>query len=589
MFGRYRLVERIGEGGMGVVWRAFAPDGLPVAVKVLRTHLAADPVVRQRFEREVSTLSRIRSPHVAEVIEADLDNDLPFLATRFVDGPSVQEVVDEHGPLDPPTLKAVALGLLDALECIHAAGVVHRDLKPSNVLLEHGEPRVIDFGIAQLTHDVRLTMTGMVFGTPGYLSPELLNGADPEPAVDIHAWGATVAFAATGRPPFGRGALEAVALSVLQKPPDLAGVERWVEPALVAAMAKDPLDRPTAAELADWFDSGRFTMAQPTGAAAGASRGSVTGPARLRSRREQGSLLEGVPPQPAGAGTSWRADWAAADQAEQARQTALSPSRAALDVAEPAQAPRAAASWAADVAPGQALGARPLTQPDPAPRTSPPTPAWAAPTLGDPAAAPATRQRGLRHVAWVVLAWWFAWVAVTTVAPAVGLTGMACWAAVAHIVVSTGRQLSARPDRGRAARTTLLALAGPWHAVRGVVLGLLGVAVGAVIATCLVVCVAVLARLAGLTGIPFDAVVAATATVTGLCAWHGLFGRGLRGGTVTALRATTAWRYGRLAYGLLGVIVGLGAVYLALVAPVSFVPFDVNGLTWLGRWQGWFG
>lgn len=598
MFGRYRLVERIGEGGMGVVWRAFAPDGMPVAVKVLRTHLAADPVVRQRFEREVSTLSRIRSPYVAEVIEADLNNDLPFLATRYVDGPSVQDVVDERGRLDPPTLKAVALGLLDALECIHAAGVVHRDLKPANVLLENGQPRVIDFGIAQLTHDVRLTMTGMVFGTPGYLSPELLNGADPSPAVDIHAWGATVAFAATGRPPFGRGALEAVALSVLQKPPDLAGVERWLEPALVAAMAKDPLDRPTAAELADWFESGRFTMAHPTidPAAAGMSTGGLpAGPAHLRSQREQGSLVDGMPAQPAPAAAAalagnppapagtmpvdrgWKADWDAADRAEHDRLAALrqpahvNPGLAGI----PVQAPREAAAWAADVAPAQAVGARPVVP---------------AVSADSPAAAGASgHRRGLRQVAWVVVAWWFAWVAVTTVVPLIGFLGMVAWAAVAHIAISAGRQLRARPERGRAARTTLLALASPWHAARGLVFGVLGVAVGVVISACLVVCVAVLARLLGLTGIPFDAVMAAVAILTGLCAWHGLFGDSLRAGTVRVLSLSTSWHYGRLAYGLLGLIVGLGAVYLAAVAPVSFTPLNVDGVDWLGRWTGWFG
>ncbi len=239
-FGRYELLDRVGEGGMGVVWRAFAPDGRQVAVKVLRTHLAADPQLRMRFEREVMMLSRIRGTHIAEVVEADLDNDLPYLVTRFVDGPSLHDVVDADGPLRGPGLKSVALGLLDALESIHAAGVVHRDLKPGNVLLEDGEPQVIDFGIAQLTHDVRLTMTGMVFGTPGYLAPELLTGADPSPAGDIHSWGATLAFAATGRPPFGRGALEAVALAVMQRQPDLAGIDRWLQPALAAAMAKDP-------------------------------------------------------------------------------------------------------------------------------------------------------------------------------------------------------------------------------------------------------------------------------------------------------------------------------------------------------------
>lgn len=285
MFAGYRLIDRVGEGGMGVVWRAETPAGARVAVKVLRSHLAADPDLRTRFEREVETLSRIRGSNVAEVIDADVAGDLPYLVTRYVDGPSLHDHVDDCGPLKGPQLRVVALGLLAALDCIHAAGVVHRDLKPGNVLLEDGEPQVIDFGIAQLTHDVRLTMTGMVFGTPGYLAPELLNGDDPTPAVDIHAWGATLAFAGTGRPPFGRGTLEAVALKVLHQDADLSGLERWLEPAVAAALAKRPGDRPTAAELADWFASGRFTLGQRVRGAA--EVGSVEA---LRAPADEGAV-----------------------------------------------------------------------------------------------------------------------------------------------------------------------------------------------------------------------------------------------------------------------------------------------------------
>ena len=280
MFAGYRLLERVGEGGMGVVWRAVTPGGAQVAIKVLRSHLAADPVLRMRFEREVHTLSRIRGSNVAEVIDADVAGDLPFLVTRFVEGPVAARA--RRRPRARSAVRSCASwpsACWLALECIHAAGVVHRDLKPGNVLLEDGEPQVIDFGIAQLNQDVRLTMTGMVFGTPGYLAPELLDGADPTPAVDIHAWGATMAFAGTARPPFGRGSLEAVALKVLQADPDLAGLERWLEPAVAAAMAKNPADRPTAAELTDWFESGRFTLGQ-----------------RVRGARQVGSVEDLRPP-----------------------------------------------------------------------------------------------------------------------------------------------------------------------------------------------------------------------------------------------------------------------------------------------------
>jgi serine/threonine protein kinase len=165
--GRYRLVQQIGEGGMGVVHLALDPSGRAVALKLLRPHIALDEDARTRLAREVDILGRVQDPRVAAVLDADLDGERPFVVTRYVPGPSLDEVVRERGPMRGPDLYRLGSGLAGALDAIHAAGVVHRDLKPANVLLLDGDPVVIDFGIAHVADDVRLTMTGLVMGTPG--------------------------------------------------------------------------------------------------------------------------------------------------------------------------------------------------------------------------------------------------------------------------------------------------------------------------------------------------------------------------------------------------------------------------------------
>jgi serine/threonine protein kinase len=175
--GRYRLVEEIGEGGMGVVHLALDHRGRAVAIKVLRAHVADDDEARMRLRREVETLSRIRDVRVASVIDADVMAPRPYIVTRYVPGPALDDWVEEHGPLDPDALLRLACGTAAAIRAIHSCGVVHRDIKPGNVLLEDGEPVLIDFGIAHLQDDVRHTMGGLVMGTPGYLSPELVEGA----------------------------------------------------------------------------------------------------------------------------------------------------------------------------------------------------------------------------------------------------------------------------------------------------------------------------------------------------------------------------------------------------------------------------
>ena len=208
--GGYRLIARIGEGGMGVVHLAQAPDGSRVALKVLRPHIVGDDEARERLAREVNSLRRITSPRIAEVIDADPHGPTPYVATRYVPGLSLHEHVREEGPIAGVDLLHFAHALAEALIAVHGVGVLHRDIKPSNVLMEGRTPVLIDFGLARLADDPRLTHTGWLLGTPGYLAPEILYGDEATPASDVHAWAATVVYAATGSPPYGKGPAMAI-------------------------------------------------------------------------------------------------------------------------------------------------------------------------------------------------------------------------------------------------------------------------------------------------------------------------------------------------------------------------------------------
>jgi predicted Ser/Thr protein kinase len=259
--GEYRLVQRLGEGGMGVVHLALDRHGRAVAVKVLRQHVAHDPEARARLQREVETLGRIRSPRVAPIIDADVDGSTPYIVTRYVPGPPLDDLVAEHGPLPPADLHRVASGVAEALDSIHSAGVVHRDVKPGNVLLVDGDPVLIDFGIAHVADDIRLTLTGLVMGTPGYLAPEVVGGEEVTPATDWWGWAATTAFAASGTPPFGRGAMSAVLARVASGEPDLRAVDPRIEPLLYAALSPDPADRPHHDEVVAALE--RYALGAP--------------------------------------------------------------------------------------------------------------------------------------------------------------------------------------------------------------------------------------------------------------------------------------------------------------------------------------
>ena len=247
--GPYRLQDRLGEGGMGVVHLARDPEGRPVAVKVLHPLGTEGVNARRRLAREVETMRRVRSPYVAEVLDADVTGEFPYIVTRFVSGPTLEEMVRTRGPLSGPGLRRLAHGMAEALTAIHAAGVVHRDLKPGNVMLTDDRPVVIDFGIAQAGDATRLTQTGLVMGTPGYLSPEVIEGEPSSPASDVHSWGSTMAFAATGHLPFGGGSYETIFYRIISGRADLSGVPAPLVPLISAALARDPSHRPSAGWL----------------------------------------------------------------------------------------------------------------------------------------------------------------------------------------------------------------------------------------------------------------------------------------------------------------------------------------------------
>ncbi|MFE7600255.1 bifunctional serine/threonine-protein kinase/ABC transporter substrate-binding protein [Streptomyces sp. NPDC057494] len=248
----YRLLGRLGAGGMGVVYLGRTDTGELAAVKVTHGDQADQPDFRARFRREVEAARRVSSPWAVPVTGADPDAPEPWMATAFVPGPSLGEAVRAHGPLPERSARILGGAVARALAAVHAAGLVHRDVKPGNVLLAVDGPRLIDFGIARATGETALTATDMVVGTPGFLAPEQAEAraADIGPAADVFALGCLLAFAATGRPPFGSGALDALLYRTVHDEPDLAGLPESLTGLVRQCLAKDPTARPTADEIA---------------------------------------------------------------------------------------------------------------------------------------------------------------------------------------------------------------------------------------------------------------------------------------------------------------------------------------------------
>src|SRR5580700_6169446 len=247
--GPYRLLGKLGSGGMGHVFLGMSAGGRPIAVKVIREELADDPQFRTRFRGEVAAARKVSGLFTAYVVDADLDGAVPWLATSYVAGPSLTDAVRQHGPFPARTLLALAAGLAEGLSAIHAAGVVHRDLKPSNVLLAEDGPRVIDFGISEAAEASALASAKVVIGSAGFMSPEQVLGLGVGPPSDMFSLGAVLAYAGMGKGPFGSGSTAAVVQRVVNCPPKLNGLPDEVRSLVGNCLAKHPSDRPTAPEL----------------------------------------------------------------------------------------------------------------------------------------------------------------------------------------------------------------------------------------------------------------------------------------------------------------------------------------------------
>ncbi len=570
LLGGYRLVQRLGEGGMGVVHLALDPHGRAVAIKVLRPSVAHDPAARARLTREVETLSRIRSPRVAPVIDADVDGDTPFIVTRYVPGPALDEHVEQHGPLPPDQLHRVAAGLAEALEVIHDADVVHRDVKPGNVLLVDGNPVLIDFGIAHVVDDVRLTSTGLVMGTPGYLAPEVVHGDDVTPATDWWGWAATTAFAATGTPPFGRGQMNAVLARVASGDPDLRAVDPRIEPLLYAALSPFPHERPHQDEVVRALE--RYAHGAP-----------VTEAIEVRRVRPAATERLGAP----------------RTAALPTAATAATSAPPAVPPVGPPVAPAAGPPVAPRVGPpvaprvGPPVGppgweqARPADRQPPAaprpqyaPQLPPPPPGGSPGPLGGPvpgggpdgvAAGPGPGPHGdprigRPHRSGTLLALLALLAALTAAAPVAAVLALAAWFALAR---TADRSVTAlvmrRYERGPRSSDVAVAVASsPWHLVVG--------ALGAVLTMALPVLVGLCAMFAGalvvsaVTGgsAPADGVLPllGAGVFAGLTAWWGPGGASLRRGSRSIVRGLTPGEAGRQV--VAGGLLVLAAVLVAL-------------------------
>jgi hypothetical protein len=234
---------------MGRVYLGRSPGGRNVAIKVIRPELAENADFRARFAREAGAARKVSGIFTAPVVDADLDGPVPWLATSYIAGPSLGDAVAERGPMPGALVLRLAAGLAEGLAAIHTAGVVHRDLKPANVLLAEDGPRLIDFGISRSLEAAALTRTGMVVGSPGFMSPEQAEGRPVGPASDVFSLGAVLTFAATGEGPFGEGSTVALLYRVVTSEPNTQGVPGEIRPLIERCLAKDAQQRPTAAQL----------------------------------------------------------------------------------------------------------------------------------------------------------------------------------------------------------------------------------------------------------------------------------------------------------------------------------------------------
>jgi serine/threonine protein kinase len=247
--GEYRLLERIGGGATSVVYCAVDGQGRTVAVKELRPEFAADPDARRRLAREIVAQGKVHSAYVARLIDGDVRGERPYAVTQYAPGTTLGDLIRSYGPLRGAPLLRFALQLAEGMAAVHEAGVVHRDLSPANVMVLGGTPLIIDFGIAHDEGAAQITRPGMLIGTPAYLAPELIEGEPVGPAADVFSWAGTVAYAATGRPPFGAGSLHAVCFRILRGAADLDGISEPLSSLLRLGLRRDQASRPPAS----WF------------------------------------------------------------------------------------------------------------------------------------------------------------------------------------------------------------------------------------------------------------------------------------------------------------------------------------------------
>ncbi|WP_405862433.1 protein kinase [Streptomyces sp. NBC_00090] len=255
LIGRYVIEHKLGEGGMGTVYLARSRGGRAVAVKVARPELASDPSFRARFRAEVAAARRVGGFHTAQVVDADPEAEAPWLATAYIPGPTLAGLLAAQGPMGEERLRTLGAALAEALEAIHACGLVHRDLKPGNIVMAPDGPRVLDFGIARALESTRLTATGSAFGTPGYLAPEQALGEEVTGAADVFALGAVLVAAAGGRP-FGEGTPMGLMYRSVHEAPDLGTVPEGLRGLVARCLAKNPAERPTPDEILDALGAG---------------------------------------------------------------------------------------------------------------------------------------------------------------------------------------------------------------------------------------------------------------------------------------------------------------------------------------------
>ncbi|MFI5745804.1 protein kinase [Streptomyces sp. NPDC051644] len=283
--GAYRLLGRLGAGGMGRVYLGRSAGGRTVAVKVVHPHFALDEQFRARFRREVDAARRIGAQWTAPVLDADPDAPIPWVATGYVAGPPLSAAVTEHGPLPEHAVRTLGAGLGEALAAVHAQGLIHRDVKPSNVLLALDGPRLIDFGIAHaIGAAASLTSTGVSVGSPGYMAPEQIRGVDISGAADVFSLGAVLAYAATGTAPFLGDSSAVLLYKVVHEEPELGELEGELRDVVAGCLAKYPEDRPTPMELA--------RQLAPGGAAALVAAGWLPGPLVREVSRAAVALLD---------------------------------------------------------------------------------------------------------------------------------------------------------------------------------------------------------------------------------------------------------------------------------------------------------